>query len=103
MSNKMASLDMLERKIDKHAKETSVQIDYFKSELQCLKTFPKPRVPRPSSVLIKAKEIPKNQRLEEITKAPTKSLKQKEKGADDTKMSKKTVKLLLRQFHVKDV
>lgn len=98
----MATLSILERRIDKHLKENSNQIKYFKSELQCLKTQPNPRAPQPCSGMIKAKEIPKNKRPEQITKASAKSLKGNEKGSSDTKTSKKPVKISFQQFHVND-
>lgn len=96
----MANLSQLEKRIDRHLKESSDQIKYFKSELECLKTLPKPRAPKACSELIKAKEIAKNKRLGQITKASANSLKGNEKGSDDTKTSKKTVKFSFKQFHV---
>lgn len=88
----MAAVSMLEKRINKHMKESSDQIKYLKSELECLKTFPKSKAQRPNSELIKTKETPKNKRVEQIVKTSAKSVKGNEKSSDDTKTSKKPVK-----------
>lgn len=93
----MAALSTLERRIDKHLKESTDQIKYFRSELQCLKSLPKPRVARPASELIKTREVSKNKRLGESAKVSSKSSKGVEKIAD-IKTSMKLVNFYLSSF-----
>ena len=88
----MAAVSMLEKRINKHMKDSSDQIKYLKSELECLKTFPKPKAQRTNTELSKTKETPKNKRVEQIVKISAKLMKGNEKSSDDMKTSKKPVK-----------
>lgn len=77
----MAAVSTLERRIDRHMRESNDQINLFKHEIQNLKIIPKSKALRPSSEAIKTKEIPKNKRIEQISKLSTKNLKGNEKSS----------------------
>lgn len=68
----MAALSTLERKIDRHMKDSDDKMKLFKSELQLLKTIPK-LTKRPSTVT-KPKEV---KQLETVRKAVTTTMKPK--------------------------
>lgn len=71
----MASISVLERKIDRQIKENTDQMKSFKSELQCLRKTPKPQIFRPCSDLTKPKEVIKSKKLEVSCKAQTNLVK----------------------------
>lgn len=64
----MAALSTLERRIDRHMKESADQIKFFKSELHSMKTVPKSKVQRPCEA-IKARDNPMGKKPEQIRQA----------------------------------
>ena len=85
----MASISLLEKRIDRQMKENADQMKYFKSELYTLKTHPKLKVQRPASELIKAKELSKCKKPEPILKVAAKG---NGKSSISTPVSRQAVK-----------
>lgn len=98
----MITVSTLERRIDRHMRDSNEQINLFKHELQSLKPVPKTKIVRQSSEAIKANS--KNKRIGQISKAATKTEKGNEKSSvsicQETKASKKFVSISMTQLHV---
>lgn len=88
----MAAVSTLERRIDRHMRESNDQISLFKHELQSLKTVSKPKLQRPTSEAFKIREIPKNNRLEQMSKLATKAVKGNEKSSVSNSPDPKAIK-----------
>lgn len=68
------TLTLLERKINKHVRESTEQIKGFQNELHNLKSVPKSKSQQPCSEAIKTKDVPKARKVEQISNAAAKRI-----------------------------